>query len=98
MSFGRRMELMKRVKSLTPRLECFRAGTSQQDRIEASLLSAEIDRLYIEWGLTAVSGLEIDGAAADPASLAALGPEALFHEALRCVKDACRLSEAEIKN
>lgn len=98
MSFGRRIELMRRVRDIAPRLECFRAGTTQQDKIEASLLSAEVDRLYVEWGLKDVEGLAIDGAPATPASLALAGPEDLFREAVHFVKRACKLSQQEIKN
>lgn len=98
MSFGRRVELMRRVQELAPRLDFFQAGGTQQDAIQATLLSAEIDRLYVEWGLKEVSGLEIDGRSADPESLAQSGPEELFQEALRCIRRACRLSPQEIKN
>jgi hypothetical protein len=98
MSFGRRLELMRRVKAIAPRLECFQAGDTGQDKMEASLLSAEIDQLYLEWGLTAVSGLDIDGTPANAGNLISSGPEDLCVEALRLVKQACRLSESEIKN
>jgi hypothetical protein len=98
MSFGRRLQLMRLVREIAPKLECFRGGTTHQDQIEAGLLSAEIDRLYVEWGLREVSGLTIDGRPADPSRLAEAGPEELFAEALRSVRAACHLSEAEVKN
>ncbi len=98
MSFGRRLELMRRVRDITPKLECFLAGGTQQDKIEASVLSAEIDRLYVEWGLSGIAGLEIDGKAATPMSLAVAGPEHLFQEALGFVMSACRLTGQETKN
>ncbi len=98
MSFGRRVDLMRRVRDIAPRLEFFQAGTTQQDKVEAHLLSADIDRLYVEWGLKEIRGLEIDGCPATPQSLADSGPEDLFREALRCVKSACRFSEQEAKN
>jgi hypothetical protein len=98
MSFGRRVELMRLVRELAPRLECFRAGAAKSDEIEAGLLSAEIDSLYLQWGLKDVEGLEIDGQTAGPDSLLQAGPENLFHEALAYVKSACRLSEPEAKN
>jgi hypothetical protein len=97
-SFGRRIDLMRRVRDLVPKLECFQAGDSTADRVEATLISAEIDRLYLEWGLLEVRGLEIDGAPATPESLAEYGPEDLFVEALRFVKQASGLSESETKN
>jgi hypothetical protein len=98
MSFGRRVELMRLVREIAPRLECFRAGPAKSDEIEAGLLSAEIDKLYLQWGLKEVEGLEIDGEAAGSESLLQSGPESLFLEALAHVKAACRLSEPEAKN
>jgi hypothetical protein len=89
---------MRRVRVIAPKLEFFQAGASEQDKIDAGVLSAEIDDLYLEWGLQEIEGLEIDGVAATPRTLAEAGPEELFHEALRLVKAVCRLSDAEIKN
>ncbi len=98
MSFARRLDLMRRVRAIAPKLEFFQAGTSEQDKIDAGVLSAEIDDLYLEWGLQGIEGLEIDGVAATSRTLAERGPEELFREALLLVKAVCRLSEAEIKN
>lgn len=89
---------MRRVRAITPKLEFFQAGTSEQDKIDAGILSAEIDDLYLEWGLQGIEGLEIDGTAATPEALAEKGPEELFLEALHLVKAVCRLSDAEAKN
>jgi hypothetical protein len=66
MSFGRRLELMKRVRDLAARAEFFEAGCDEKNRMEASLLGAEMDRLYLEWGLAEVRGLELDGVPASP--------------------------------
>jgi hypothetical protein len=98
MSFGRRVELMRNIRKLTGRLEFHEAGVTDADKMDASLLSAEIDRLYVEWGLQTVEGLTIDGSSATPASLAAAGPEDLFGEALLAVKAQCGLNETERKN
>jgi len=98
MTFGRRLELLKRVRDLAARLEYFDAGREERNRIEASLLGAQIDRLYLEWGLEEIRGLELDGASATPALLIDAGPEELFHEALKAVKEECGLSEQERKN
>ena len=38
--------------------------------MDAALLRAEIDRLYVTWGVEEVRGLEMDGAPATPESLA----------------------------
>jgi hypothetical protein len=98
MTFGRRVELMKRVRDLAMRLEYFEAGREEKNRIEASLLSAQIDRLYVEWGVEQILGLEIDGEPATPLSLVDSGPEDLFHEALEAVRAECGLNEQERKN
>ena len=98
MTFGRRVELMKRVRDLAARAEFFDAGRDEKNRMEASLLGAEIDRLYIEWGVEEIRGLELDGEPATARSMVDRGPEELFHEALGAVKAECGLSETERKN
>jgi hypothetical protein len=57
-----------------------------------------MDRLFLEWGLESVRGLEIDGEDATVASMIDRGPEELVHEALSIVKAECGLSETERKN
>ena len=67
MTFGRRLELMKRVRDLAVRIEYFEAGRDEKNRMEASLVGAEMDKLYLAWGLEEVRGLSLDGEAATPA-------------------------------
>lgn len=98
MSFGRRLELMRRVRGLAVRAEFFEAGCDSRNRMEASLLGTEIDRLYLEWGLEAVHGLELDGAQATPMHFVEHGPEELVLEALEAIRVECGLSEQERKN
>jgi hypothetical protein len=98
MSFARRVELMCRVRELARRMEFLEAGESAGDKMDVGLLQAEIDRLYLTWGLRAVSGLEVDAAEATPESLAEAGPESLFREALAAVRAETGLNEAERKN
>jgi hypothetical protein len=98
MSFGRRVELMRRIRELAGRREFCEAGEDPKDRMEAALLQAEIDRIYLQWGLLAVEGLEVDGMAATPEMLAEAGPEEVFREALAAVRTQTGLSEAERKN
>lgn len=98
MSFGRRIELMKKVRDLATRAEFFEAGCDEKNRMEASLLGAEIDRLYLEWGLAEIRGLELDGEPATPRMLLERGPEDLCREALEAVRLECGLSETERKN
>jgi hypothetical protein len=98
MSFARRVELMRRIRELAQRAEFLKAGTDEREQMDVALLRAEIERVYVEWGVEAVEGLELDGAAATPATLAEVGPEALFREALEAVRAECGLSEDERKN
>src|SRR5690606_24466428 len=65
---------------------------------DAALLGAEIDKIYLLWGLERVEGLEIDGLQATPESLIERGPEALVREALRAVRCEVGLKESERKN
>ena len=98
MSFGRRVDLMKRVRELARRMEFLEAGGQPGEKMDAGLLKAEIDRLYLAWGLRAVSGLVLDGSEASPGLLAEAGPEELFREALAAVKAQTGLTEYERKN
>ncbi len=98
MSFVRRLELMQRVRELARKMEYLNAGQDAAGRMDSALLQAEIDRLYVVWGLREVSGLTVDGAMATPELLAKAGPEALFREALAAVRREIGLSEPERKN
>lgn len=98
MSFGRRMELVRCIRELTVRCEFFKAGESTEEKLDAALLSAEIDREYLKWGLREVIGLEVDGVTATPDLLASAGPEDLFREAVSAIKAECGLTESERKN
>jgi hypothetical protein len=98
MSFARRLELMTRVRDLAARLEYFDAANDGKNRMEASLLGAQMDRLYLAWGLESVLGLSIDGEAATPEALIERGPEPLVREALVAIRGECGLGESEIKN
>ena len=98
MSFGRRIELTRKIRELAERVEFLSAGESPKEKLDATLLAAEIERAYVLWGLSEVGGLELDGTPATPGSLIAFGPEELFREALEAVKAECGLSEDERKN
>jgi len=98
MSFGRRMKLMERVRELARRAEFLAAGESAGERMDAALARAEIDRLYVSWGVLEVRGLTVDGVEATPQILAETGPEELFREALELVRRETGLNEAERKN
>jgi len=97
-SFGRRIELARRIREIGRRMEYLEAGTDARETLEATVLAAEIDRAYLEWGLVAVEGLHIDGVAATPESLVDEGPVELAMEILRRIKSECGMSEDERKN
>jgi hypothetical protein len=92
------MELIRHIRELSSRCEFFNAGETVEEKLQAALLAAEIDRLYVDWGLQELIGLDVDGVPATPALLASAGPEDLFREAVDAVKAECGLNEAERKN
>jgi hypothetical protein len=98
MSFGRRLDLMRKVRDLARKMEFRQAGSSPEDRMDAVLLESEVNRLYLSWGLRAVSGLTVDAVEATPEILAEIGPEDLFREAVAAVRAQTGLDEAERKN
>ena len=98
MSYGRRIELIRRIRELALKREFLNAGESVVEKLQGALLSAEIDQLYVNWGLLELIGLEVDGVGATPEMLASAGPEDLFREALSAIKAECGLTEDERKN
>ena len=96
-SFGRRLDLMRRVRELARCVEFLGAGQDPADKMDAALLQAEIEQLYVTWGVKAVEGLTVDGVIAGPELLAA-GPEDVFREALAAVRKEIGLNEEERKN
>ena len=98
MSFGRRVELMRRIRELSRRAEFQAAGQAPEDKMDAALAHAEVERLYVAWGLRGVTGLVVDGREASVESLADDAPEGLFREALEAVRAETGLTEEERKN
>lgn len=97
-SFGRRMELSRKVRELSRKAEFLEAGTDLHEKIEATILAQEIDALYLRWGLASIEGLMIDGEAATAERLLERGPEDLVREIVSSIRAQCGLSEAERKN
>src|SRR6266852_5414626 len=60
-SFGGRLELAKDIRELSRRMEFAAAGQEASDEMDASILAAEIERLYVRWGLVSLEGLAVDG-------------------------------------
>ncbi len=98
MSLGRRTELARRLRELVAKMEFLEAGQQPAESVEAALLSTEIERAYLTWGLVEVRGFEVDGQAATPETLAAAGPEDLTLEIVAAIKAEAGLSQAERKN
>jgi hypothetical protein len=98
MSFGRRLELMRKIREIGRKTEFLTASADVKDQFENAVLTGDVERAYLEWGLVAVEGLTIDGEAAAPNSLIEKGPVELTLEILSKVKSECGLSEDEQKN
>ncbi|MEO8372933.1 MAG: hypothetical protein ABI806_27355 [Candidatus Solibacter sp.] len=98
MSFGRRVELMRRVRELARRSEFLSSSEDAGEKMDAALLQSEIERMYVSWGVKAVSGLTVNGTVADVDLMAAEGSEELFREALAAVRHEAGLNEEERKN
>jgi hypothetical protein len=97
-SFGGRIELARRIREIGRKAEYLEASNDARDKLEATVMAAEIDRVYLEWGLAGVEGLEIDGALATAESLIEAGPVELAVEILARIKAGCGLTEDERKN
>jgi hypothetical protein len=98
MSFGRRLELLRRIRGLGQRLEYLNAGATAAEKLEAAAVAAEVDREYLRWGLEAIEGLRIDGEPADAEGLAERGPEDLCREIVARIRAESGLNEEERKN
>ena len=99
MTFGRRVELTRRVRDALGRLKFVEAGErTPEEEATAAILAAEIDAEYLRWGLAEIDGLEIDGQAATPEGLIEAGPEDLTREALEFVTAEAGLNGEERKN
>jgi hypothetical protein len=97
-SLARRAEITRRVRSLLGELEYHGAGSGVDDRLAAAEVASRVDRVYVEWGLLRVEGLEIDGEPCGVAALVERGPEELSREIAAQIRRQCRLSDEERKN
>jgi len=89
--------LTKRARELSIRYEFLKAGDAS-DQLEASLADLLVRKLYIEWGLTELTGLRVDREPATVALLIEKGPEALVDEIIAAIRGQLGLSEQERKN
>jgi hypothetical protein len=95
---GRRIELARKIREIGRGIEFFEAGSDAREKLEAAVLSGEIERAYLEWALEAVEGLVIDGEVATPLVLIEKGPAELAAEVLGRIRSECGLDADERKN
>jgi len=98
MSFGRRVELTRKIWELAGKVEFLQAGEDPREKLEAALLASEVDRAYMSWGLLRIEGLQIDRQPATPELAVERGPRALCEEIVAAIKAECGLSEEQRKN
>ena len=98
MSFTRRCELLRQIREIAGKAEFLQAGEDFGERVEAGLLSCEVEKLYLRWGLAKIEGLTIDGAAATVETLIESGPEPFAKEIVGAIQRECGLTEDERKN
>src|SRR5436309_2018666 len=96
-SLSQRIELTRAVRDLLHQHDFLRAGDAQ-DQVSAALAELTVSKLYIDWGLAEISGLQIDGHAATTQTLLEKGPEGLAQEIAESVRSELGLSEEERKN
>ena len=96
-SLSQRIELLTKVRELTLKNEFLRAG-ELSDQIEATLADVLVQKLYLEWAVADIDGLEIDGKPASLQMLMERGPETLVSEIAAVVRGQLELSEAARKN
>jgi len=97
-SVARRIDLARKIREIGRKVEFLEAGQDPREKLDAAVLVAEIDRVYLEWSLEEIQGLTIDGEAATPAALIEKGPLDLAKEMLGRIKRECGLSEDQRKN
>ena len=96
-SFGRRIELARAIREIGKKSEFLEAGDDVREKLDAAVMAAEIDRMYLEWGLAGVEGLLLDGEKATPETLIEKGPIALASEILQKIRAECGMTEDEEK-
>ncbi len=98
LSLGGRIEMTRKIRELSGKMEFLQAGDAIQEKIEAALLASEVDRLYLDWGVVEIEGLAIDGQPATKETLISAGPAELCREIVEAIKAECGLNEEERKN
>jgi hypothetical protein len=89
--------LTERLAELLNRQEYLAAG-NDSDQLQAALGELLVNKMYLEWGLADIEGLNIDGIPAEPRGLVEDGPEQLVDEIVLAIKKESNLSSDEAKN
>ena len=96
-SLAQRIALTKRLHELTLRHE-FLANGNELHQLEMALADLLVQKLFVEWGLALIDGLEIDGQPATVDLLIEKGPEQLVAEIAVQIRHECGLTDDERKN
>ncbi len=96
-SLGGRIELTTKIQDLIFKNEFLRAGDALEQS-QASLADLLARKVYLEWGVSEVEGLNIDGSPATLQDLIDHGPEDLCEEMASTIRSELSLSEEERKN
>jgi hypothetical protein len=89
--------LTAKVRELTLQHEFLRAG-DLSNQLDANMADLLVQKLYVEWAVTAIRGLRIDGVPASVGLLIEKGPEHLVAEMAAAIRTQLELSDAERKN
>ncbi|MCC6389519.1 MAG: hypothetical protein IT167_02865 [Bryobacterales bacterium] len=98
LSFGKRLELLRRVHSLAGKQEFCTASQTVESQYEAAILEKAMQQIYLECTLVQVEGLLIDGEPASTDILLQRGPENLVGEIIGTIHRHMGLSAEEQKN
>ncbi|MCZ2155381.1 MAG: hypothetical protein LC114_16010 [Bryobacterales bacterium] len=98
LSFGKRLELLRRVHSLAGTHEFCTASQTVESQYEAAILEKAMQQIYLECTLVQVEGLLIDGEPASTDTLLHRGPENLVEEIISAIHHYMGLSAEEQKN
>jgi hypothetical protein len=96
-SLSGRIELTRRIQDLIFKNDFLRAGDSLE-QAQASMADLLARRVYLEWGISEIEGLTIDGSPASVQDAIEQGPERLCEEMAAAIQGELNLSEAERKN
>jgi hypothetical protein len=96
-SLAGRIELTRRIQDLIFKNEFLRAGDALEQS-EASMADLLARRVYLEWGISDIEGLTIDGKPATVEDAIERGPERLCAEMAEALQNELTFSEEERKN